>query len=164
MSLKRFAAMLMLTFATFAAGNSVASSVRAQGGKTLTNDPLTGLPIPPSEDRLHLGNEPQTMDPLQMCKSTMKSNFYSPNGIKMNATAAWYESKLTGFKKVVGLHNNRATVTFYKPDGTVAVSLTGTPAPPGQDSEVHGIVYATFIPPLPEKAFAGMTTGNVVCP
>jgi hypothetical protein len=36
-------------------------------------------------------------------------------------------------------------------------------APQGQDSEVHGIVYATLTPALPEKAFAGFTTGNVDC-
>jgi hypothetical protein len=28
---------------------------------------------------------------------------------------------------------------------------------------VHGIVYSTFTPALPVKAFAGFTTGNVDC-
>ena len=162
MSIKRFAAMLVLMFAIFAAGHSVANGVKAQGGKTLTNDPLTGFPIPPSEDRLHLGNAPQVMDPFQMCKSTMKSDFYSPSGLKMNATAAWYESKLSGFKKVTGW-KTRTTISFYKPDGTMGVSLTGKPAAQGQDSEVYAIVYATFTPALPEKVFIGMTTGNVDC-
>jgi hypothetical protein len=62
------------------------SFIRRVGWK----DPLTGLPIPPSEDKFNLGNEPMVMDPSQMCKSTMKSDFYTPNWLKMNATAAWY--------------------------------------------------------------------------
>jgi hypothetical protein len=133
------------------------------GGKTLTNDPLTGLPIPPSEDKFNLGNEPTVLDATQMCKSTMKSDFYSPNGLKMNATAAWFESKLPEFKKVAGWHNNRTSVVFYKSDGTVNVSLTGTPGAQGQDTDVHGIVYATFSPALSTKAFAGFVTGNIDC-
>jgi hypothetical protein len=156
--MRRFGVVLLVMIGVVTGALSAVS-----GGKTLTNDPLTGLPIPPSEDRLNLGNEPTVLDATQMCKSTMKSDFYSPNGLKMNATAAWYESKLPGFKKVAGWHNNRTSIVFYKADGTVVVSLTGTVAPQGQDSEVHGIVYATLTPALPEKAFAGFTTGNVDC-
>ena len=156
--MRRFGVVLLVMIGVVTGALSAVS-----GGKTLTNDPLTGLPIPPSEDRLNLGNEPTVLDATQMCKSTMKSDFYSPNGLKMNATAAWYESKLPGFKKVAGWHNNRTSIVFYKPDGTVVVSLTGTVAPQGQDSEVHGIVYAALTPALPEKAFAGFTTGNVDC-
>jgi len=143
----------------------VASAERlaAQGGKTLTSDPLTGLPIPPSEDRLKLGNEPTVIDPAHVCKSTMKSDFYSLNGIKMNATSAWYASKLSGFKKTEGWSRDRTQITFYKPDGTVVVSLTGNPAPQGQDADVHGIVYASFTPALSEKTIIGMNAGKVVC-
>jgi hypothetical protein len=162
MSIRRSAMLTAVLFATIATAGGVAIHVRAQG-KTLTNDPLTGLPIPPSEDKFNLGNAPMVMDPSQMCKSAMKSDFYTPNNLKMNATAAWYESKLPGFKKVAGWHNNRTSIVFYKPDGTAAVAMTGTPAQEGQDSEVHGIVYSTFTPALPVKAFAGFTTGNVDC-
>ncbi len=158
MSLRRFAVVSLVTIAVAAGALSAVPN-----GKTLTNDPLTGLPIPPSEDKFNIGNEPMVLDATQMCKSTMKSNFYTPNGLKMNATAAWYESKLPGFKKVSGWHMDRTTIVFYKPDGTVDVSLTGTPAPQGKDSDVHGIVYSTLAPGLPEKAFAGVTNGNVDC-
>ncbi|HXM16380.1 MAG TPA: hypothetical protein VN933_14145 [Candidatus Eremiobacteraceae bacterium] len=157
MSIRRFAVVWLMVIAAAAGALSAVSA-----GKTLTNDPLTGLPIPPSEDKFNLGNEPMVMDPSQMCKSTMKSDFYTPNGLKMNATAAWYESKLPGFKKVEGWHNS-TSIVFYKPDGTAAVALTGMPAPQGQDSGVHGIVYSQFTPALPEKAFAGFATGNVDC-
>jgi hypothetical protein len=158
MSIRRFAVVSLVMIAIAAGALSAVSA-----GKTLTNDPLTGLPIPPSEDKFNLGNEPMVLDATQMCKSTMKSDFYTPNGLKMNATAAWYEPKLPGFKKVEGWHKDRTSVVFYKSDGTAAVAMTGMPAPQGQDSEVHGIVYSTFTPALPVKAFAGFTTGNVDC-
>jgi hypothetical protein len=157
MSMKRLAMVCLAMIAVVAGALSAGSA-----GKTLTNDPLTGLPIPPSEDKFNLGNEPMVIDPTQMCKSTMKSDFYSPNRIKMNATGAWYEAKLPGFKKVEGWHN-ATSIVFYKPDGTAAVALTAKPAPQGQDSDVYGIVYSTFAPALPVKAFAGFTTGNVDC-
>jgi hypothetical protein len=155
--MRRLAVVLLVTIAVVAGALSAGS-----GGRTLTNDPLTGLPIPPSEDKFNLGNEPTVIDPTQMCKSTMKSDFYSPNGIKMKATAAWYGPKLPGFKKVEGWHNS-TSIVFYKPDRTVVVALTGMAAPQGQDSNVHGIVYATLTPALSEKAIAGFTTGNVDC-
>jgi hypothetical protein len=163
MSNQRLAIAVAVLFAMIASVCLISNSAQAQGGKTLTNDPLTGLPIPPSEDRMHLGNEPMKLDPAQMCKSTMTTNFYSPNGLKMNATATWFESKLSGFKKVSNWHVDRTTTVFYKADGTVAVALTGSKAPQGQDTGVYAITYSTFAPPLPEKAFAGMTTGNVDC-
>jgi hypothetical protein len=162
MPMKRSVTVVVLIFAAVALAGFVANGVRAQGGKTLTKDPLTGLPIIASEDKFHLGNEPTVIDTVQMCKSNMKSEMYSLSGIKMNASAAWYESKLPGFKKTEGW-KNRTTITFYKPDGTVSVSLTGHPAPQGQDTDVYAISYATFTPGFPEKAFAGIATGNLVC-
>jgi hypothetical protein len=157
MTIRRFAVVCLVVIAVAAGALSAVSA-----GKTLTNDPLTGLPIPPSEDKFNLGNEPMVMDPTQMCKSSMKMDFYSPNGIKMNATASWYESKLPGFKKAEGWHNS-TSIVFYKPDGTMSVAMTGKPAPQGQDTDVHGIVYSTFTPALSVKAFAGFTNGNVDC-
>lgn len=142
---------------------ATSAGVAAQGGKTLTNDPLTGLPIPPSDDRLHLGNAPDVLPEAPVCKSKMQMDFYSPNGAKMNATATWFESKLPGFKRANGWANGRMHIAFYKPNGTVLVSLTGNPAPQGQDADVHGIVYSKFTPALSEKAIAGMSVQKFVC-
>jgi hypothetical protein len=133
------------------------------GNKTLTADPLTGLPIVPSPDRLHLGNEPTELPDSKICNSNAKMNFYSPSDIKVSATVAWYATKLPGFKKTHGWSNKRSQDTFYKPDGTMIVSITGEPGPDGQDTNVHGIVYGKFEPPLPEKTIIGMNTQNVVC-
>jgi hypothetical protein len=133
------------------------------GNKTLTIDPLTGLPIVSSPDRLHLGNEPTVLPVTKICKSDAKMNFYSPNDIKVNATVAWYAAQLTGFKKTHGSHDNRSQDTFYKPDGTMIVSITGERGTDVQDGDVHGIVYGKFEPALAEKTILGMNTQNIVC-
>jgi hypothetical protein len=133
------------------------------GNKTLTTDPLTGLPIIPSPDRLHLGNEPTVLPDTKICSSDAKMNFYSPNGIQVDATMAWYATQLHGFKKTHAYASQRSQDTFYKPDGTMIVSITGEPGAQGQNTEVHGLVYAKFEPGLAEKTILGMNTQNIVC-
>lgn len=133
------------------------------GNKTLTTDPLTGLPIIASPDRLHLGNEPTVLPETKICKSTAKMNFYSPNDIKVDATVAWYATKLPGFNKTHGWNNKRSQDTFYKPDGTMIVSITGEPGTDGQNTDVHGIVYGKFDPAITEKTIIGMNTQKIVC-
>ncbi len=134
-------------------------------GKTLTTDPLTGLAlIPQTDSRLHLGNEPSKLPDTHICKSKVQTDFYVLFDINTNATLAWYTSHLSGFKKVHGFAMSRSQDTFYKPDGTLIVSVTGTPAPDGQDSEAHGVVYMRVEPGLSEKTIASMPQGKVVCP
>jgi hypothetical protein len=131
--------------------------------KTLTNDPLTGLPIIPTPDRLHRGNEPTVLPDTKICGSNAKMNFYSPKGIRVDATVAWYAAQLPGFKKTHAWASERSQDTFYKPDGTMIVSISGDPAAKGQNTDVYGLVYGKFEPGLSEKAIIGMNTQNVVC-
>jgi hypothetical protein len=47
-------------------------------GKTLTNDPLTGLPVIPATVQFkNVGNEPDKMPDTQVCKSKVQGNVYS---------------------------------------------------------------------------------------
>jgi hypothetical protein len=131
--------------------------------KTLTTDPLTGLPIVPSPDPLKLGNEPDVLPDTKICKSDAKMNFYSPNGIKVDATLAWYAAQLHGFKKTHAYASKRSQDTFYKPDGTMIVSITGQPGAEGENTNVHGIVYGKFEPALAERTIIAMNTQNIVC-
>jgi hypothetical protein len=131
--------------------------------KTLTSDPLTGLPIIPTPDRLHLGNAPTVLPDTNICKSNAKMNFYSTNGIQVDATVAWYSAQLPGFKKTHAWVSERSQDTFYKPDGTMIVSITGEPGAQGQNTDVHGLVYAKFEPGIAEKTIIGMNTQNIVC-
>lgn len=162
MKIRRFAVVMALVCAGVATLSAVSAGVRAQGGKTLTSDPLTGLPIPASEDKFHLGNEPQVIDAFQTCKSKSEMNMYSLVGIKVNATVAWYESKLPGFKKNVN-YDGAQNVMFYKLDGTIAVSIIGKKAPQGSDADVNAITYARFTPGLTEKEILGLNTHKLVC-
>jgi hypothetical protein len=133
------------------------------GNKTLTTDPLTGLPIISTPDQFHLGNEPIVLPDTKICKSNAKMDFYSPNDIKVDATVVWYAAQLHGFKKTHGWNNKRSQDTFYKPDGTMTVSITGEPGSDGENTNVHGIVYGKFDPALTEKIILGMNTQKIVC-
>jgi hypothetical protein len=134
------------------------------GNKTLTTDPLTELPIIPSPDPFHLGNEPQNIPDTTVCKSKMETNFYSVNQLKVDATLTWYGSHLPGFKKTHAYASGRSQDAFYNSAGTLMVNITGSPAKDGENSDTYAIVYAKFQPPLSEKAIASLISQNIVCP
>ncbi|HEX3704316.1 MAG TPA: hypothetical protein VHU82_13370 [Vicinamibacterales bacterium] len=132
--------------------------------RPLTTDPLTGLPLIPATDPgLHLGNAPSRLPDSMFCKSTMQADFYSLFHTKVDATLAWYGAHLPTFKKVHGYANHRSQDYFYKPDGTVVVSITGQQAVEGQNADGYSVSYLRFQPPLSEKAMVSMGTGKVVC-
>jgi hypothetical protein len=133
--------------------------------KTLTSDPLTGLPLIPSTDsRLHLGNEPTVLPEAQICKSKMETDFYAVFDTKVKDTVSWYESRLPGFKKAQAHPKDRTHVVFYKPDGSVVVAISGEPGAPGSDENTHSVLYAKLTPGLPEKVIIAMNLQNVTCP
>jgi hypothetical protein len=135
------------------------------GPKLLSSDPLTSLPLYPATDsRLHLGNEPTVLPESTVCKSKMRADFYSIYDSKVNAAIAWYGTHLTGFKKTHAYAANRSQDTFYKPDGTVVVSVTGSPGKDGEDTDAYSVVYARFQPGLSERAVITLNQQNVVCP
>jgi hypothetical protein len=137
----------------------------AGGGKFLTQDPLTNLPlIPQTDSRLHLGNEPEKLPDTTICKSKVQMDFYALFDVKTSATISWYAAHLSGFKKVHGYGMNRSQDAFYNSDGTMLVGITGSPAPDGQDSEGHGVVYMRAQPGLSEKTIASLGQGKTVCP
>jgi hypothetical protein len=150
-----FVAMLILSFVLAARG----------GTKLLTTDPLTGLPLHPATDsRLHLGNEPTQLPESQVCKSKMQMDFYSVYDSKVNATLAWYDAHLPGFKKTHAYAANRSQDTYYKTDGTVMVSVTGSPGKEGENMDTYSVLYARLQPGLPEKTIVGLNQQRVVCP
>lgn len=137
----------------------------AGGGKVLTQDPLTNLPlIPQTDSRLHLGNEPEKLPDTTICKSKVQMDFYALFDVKTSTTISWYAAHLPGFKKVHGYGMHRSQDGFYNSDGTMLVGITGSPAPDGQDSEGHGVVYMRARPGLSEKSIASLEQGKTVCP
>ncbi|MFZ0295381.1 MAG: hypothetical protein WAL52_17350 [Candidatus Sulfotelmatobacter sp.] len=154
-SLGSFVAILILSFVFTAWG----------GTKLLTSDPLTGLPLHPATDsRLHLGNEPTRLPQSQVCKSKMQVDFYSVFDTKVNATLAWYDAHLPGFKKTHAYTANRSQDTYYKTDGTLIVSVTGSPGKEGENTDTYSVLYARLQPGLPEKTIVGLNEQSVVCP
>jgi hypothetical protein len=145
----------------------VMSCVFTAGGgtKLLTTDPLTGLPLHPATDsRLHLGNEPTRLPESQVCKSKMQVDFYSIYDSKVSATLAWYDAHLPGFKKTHAHAASRSQDTFYKTDGTVLVSVTGSPGKEGENMDTYSVLYARLQPGLDEKTIVALNQQRVVCP
>jgi hypothetical protein len=150
-----FMAMLILSFVFTARG----------GTKVLTTDPLTGLPLHPATDsRLHLGNEPTQLPESQVCKSNMQVDFYSVYDSKVNATLAWYDAHLPGFKRTHAYAANRSQDTYYKADGTVLVSVTGSSGKEGENMDTYSVLYVRLQPGLPEKTIVALNQQRVVCP
>ena len=132
-----FVAMLILSFVFTARG----------GTKVLTTDPLTGLALYPATDsRLRLGNEPTQLPESQVCKSKMQVDLYSVYDSKVNATLAWYDAHLPGFKKTPAYAANRSQDTFYNADRILAVSVTGSSGKAGENTETYSVVYSRFSP------------------
>jgi hypothetical protein len=135
------------------------------GAKLLTIDPLTGLPLYPATDsRLHLGNEPTRLPDSAVCKSQMQADFYSVFDSKVDVTLAWYAAHLPDFKKTHAYAAGRSQDTFYKSDGTIIVSVTGTGGKEGENTDTYSVLYARLQPGLAEKTIVGLNQQKVVCP
>lgn len=161
----------MKTACLYAAILTFSLANAAGQAKTLTNDPLTGLPLTPATVLFkNVGNEPDKMPDGQVCKSKMQGNFYSlttvmnpASVIKMDAAAAWYASHLSGFKKVQGYESGRSQIAFYKPDGTIVVFLTGQPGAQGENTGAYSVAYERYQPGLSEKTIVSLTQGKITC-
>ena len=134
------------------------------GGRLLTTDALTGLPIYPATDsRLHLGNEPTRLPETNICGSKMQTDFYSVYDSKVDATLGWYSAHLPGFKRTHAYAANRSQDTFYNLEGTLAVSVTGSSSKTDENTETYSVVYSRFQPALPEKAIIGLNQQKMIC-
>jgi len=140
----------------------VVSCAALAGAKTLTTDPLTGLPLLPATSS-PLGNEPTRIPDSQVCKSKMQSEFYSVFNSKVSVTLNWYASRLTGFHKTHGFADGRLQDAFYSADGTTIVAVTGEPGKDGEDTETYAVSYTRLQPGLSEKTIIGMNRHNIVC-
>ena len=126
-------------------------------------DSLTHLPLPAESALSVLGNA-MSLPESPVCKSKAQMNFYRLGSGKVDAAVAWYTSHLAGFKHTHGYGSGRSQDTFYNAQGTVIVSITGDPAPEGQNTDVYSIIYGTIQPGVSDKAIAGMNVQKMVCP
>ena len=134
-------------------------------GKLLTSDPLTNLPLIPATSSGFAGavNAPTQLPESAVCKSKVQANFYRLFKIKVDATAAWYSSHLTGFKKFAAYASDRSQTVFYNSDGTIMVSITGDPEAQGANADGFSVLYQRFQPGVSEKTLTSLAQGKAVC-
>jgi hypothetical protein len=127
-----------------------------------TTDALTGLPTPDAASGIQLGS-PMKLEPTQLCKSTHTSEFYITRGFKTSAAIGWYSGHLKGFTHLHGYGAGRTQDAFVNADGTLYVSITGSPGPDGADSQAYAVSYATMKPGVSQKVLMGLLSQKVSC-
>ena len=94
----------------------------------------------------------------------MQADFYSVYDSKVDATLAWYDAHLHGFKKTHAYAARRSQDTLYKPDGTIIVSVTGSAGKEGENTDAYSVTYARLQPGLSEKSIISLNEQKLACP
>jgi hypothetical protein len=85
------------------------------------------------------------------------------SALNMDAAAAWYASRLSGYKKVEGYESGRSQIAFYNSDGTTVIFLTGQLGAKGENTNAFSVAYERYQPGISAKTIAGLTQGKFVC-
>ena len=157
----------MKRICTLLAMVALASTSASAQGKTLTNDPLTGLALSPAISGMP-GNAPTNMPDGTICTSKFQGNHYSiddspTNKTTMGPTVDWYASHLKGFTHVHGYSSQRSQDAFYNAGGTLVVIVTSERGPESKSLPVYSVAYERYQPGLKPKVFKGLSTGNIDC-
>ena len=130
-----------------ASGADTASPVNS------TKDIITGLPVYPGV------TNPNPLPTTVLCKSQSSGNFFIVSGKNAREVANWYTAALPGFKRFSTVTGGTSQDTYFSPDGTQEVTLTGRP----NSAEVYSISYRRFHPGLSTSAMASFNTGKMIC-
>jgi hypothetical protein len=117
------------------------------------NDPVSGLPLPPG---VAASNDPIN---LSICGHPGQANQYAFLRTTVTAEIAWFKDHLPGYKLYHAFWNNRSQDTFYSPDGTKAVNITGIPNSNGAFS----LMYMQFKTGLTEHQKESFSPSNPTC-
>jgi hypothetical protein len=137
----------------------VTALANAAGGQ----DALTGLPLPDAASGMKIVPPAMDMPATSICRSAMKTVFYSVSGFRTSTAIAWYGAHLQGFKHLHGYGADRTQDIFLSADGRLYVAITGSPGRDGADTDAYAISYATFTPAVSEKGLLGMLTQRGGC-
>jgi hypothetical protein len=124
-------------------------------------DPLTNLPLYPGA-LVH--GDPMKMHDAAFCESKYAEDFYGVQDAKVDATISWCVSNLTGFKRTRAYVGGRSHDSFYNAEGTIVVSVLGSPGKDGDNPRTHSISYFRFTPGVAEKTIIGFNEQRIVCP
>ena len=115
-------------------------------------DPASGLPLPS-------GVSPES-HPINLvaCRKQGQGNQYFPGGT-VAANIAWYKTNLPGFHLYHATWSNRSQDTFWSPDGTKGVNITGTP----NSDRVFSVMYLQMKTGLTEHERASFSPSNPTC-
>jgi hypothetical protein len=123
-------------------------------GADSAKDPVSGLPLAPgmtpSDDSLS----------INICGKPAQANLYSLSGNDtVPAEIAWYKAHLPGYHMVRAFWDNRSQDTFFSPDGTKGVNVTGTP----KSDEAFSVTYLSLKTGLTEHQWRVFSPSNPAC-
>ena len=117
-------------------------------------DELTGLPVYPGTYMS------QALPHAAFCKSATQSVMYMVADAKVEAVTQWYAARLKDFQRYHSNGNGRSQDTFFKPDGTVEITVTGVP---GNSGDLYAISFGRFQPPLTKPQMATFNQDKPSC-
>jgi opacity protein-like surface antigen len=119
------------------------------------NDPVSGLPLAPG---MTPSNDPLS---ITICGKPAQANQYPLifSSDKVPAEIAWYKAHLLGYHMVHAFWDNRSQDTFFSPDGTKGVNITGTP----KSDKVFSVMYLSLKTGLTEHQWMVFSPSNPSC-
>ena len=118
------------------------------------NDPVSGLPLAPG---ITPSNDPMS---ITICGKPAQANQYPLSGNHtVPGDIAWYKAHLPGYHMVHGFWSNRSQDTFFSPDGTKGVNITGVP----QGDRVFSVMYLSLKTGLTEHQWTVFSPSNPSC-
>jgi hypothetical protein len=95
---------------------------------------------------------------LTACRKQGQGNQYLPGGT-VAANIDWYKAHLPGFRLYHAMWADRSQDTFWSPDGTKGVNITGTP----KSDQVFPVMYLQMKSGLTEHERAAFSPSNPTC-
>jgi hypothetical protein len=119
------------------------------------NDPVSGLPLAPG---MNPSNNPLS---ITICGKPAQANQYSLifGSDTVPAEIAWYKAHLPGYHIVHAFWDNRSQDTFFSPDGTKGVNITGTP----KSDKAFSVMYLSLKTGLTEHQWTVFSPSNPSC-
>jgi hypothetical protein len=127
----------------------------AASAATLTQDPLTQLPLPAMTVGM-LGNAPTEMPPAAVCKSQYRGNYYELMNATLQNAVAWYVGNLKGFRHIESA--DHSTHVFSDAQRSLIVIVMGKAG-----GEAGKVAYEKYEPGLSEKTLLGIVKKSVDC-
>ncbi len=131
--------------------SALALAVPAFAGSA--NDPVSGLPLAPG---MNPSNDPLS---ITICGKPAQANQYMSRNDTVAANIAWYKAHLPGYHMAHAFWDDRSQDTFFSPDGTKGVNITGTP----KSDRVFSVMYLSLKTGLTEHQWMVFSPSNPSC-